>query len=458
MSAELPHVVILGAGFGGLAAAKALKNAPVRVTVLDKRNHHLFQPLLYQVASAALASTDIAAATRVVLKRQKNTTVMMARAIAIDPTRKVITLEDGELTYDFLIVAAGMTNSYFGHDEWAEHAPGLKSLEEALDIRRRILLAYEAAERETDAEARKELLTFVVIGGGPTGVELAGALQEIAQRTMAKNFRNFDPTKARVILIEGGPRLLAAFPEDLSESALTQLKHLGVEARLNTRAKNIDARGVTLDGEHIAARTVLWGAGVAGVPVAKTMGVPTDRSGRIAVDETLVAKGLSSVYVIGDLAALEQDGVQLPGVAQNAIQGGRAAARNIVHSIRNEPLVAYRYKDLGSMATIGRSHAVAVVGKLKFKGVIAWFAWLFVHLMALVGHRNRLMVFLEWAFAYVSFNRSARIILERPVKSMETAPLSRVSLPKAALPSPATTDGAAPRAPEKPASAAASLA
>lgn len=427
MRADLPHVVILGAGFGGLAAARALKGAPVRVTLIDKRNHHLFQPLLYQVATAALAATDIAAATRVVLKRQSNATVMMARATAIDPTRKVIALEDGELRYDYLIVAAGMTNSYFGHDEWAEHAPGLKSLEEALDIRRRILVAYEAAERETDPEARKELLTFVVIGGGATGVELAGALQEIAQRTMAKNFRNFDPTQARVLLLEGGPRLLAAFPEDSSASALAQLRHLGVEVRLDTRAKNIDARGVQLDGEHIAARTVLWGAGVTGVPVAKTLGVPTDRSGRIAVDPTLVAKGLSSVYVIGDLAALEQDGEQLPGVAQNAIQGGRAAAKNILRSVRGEPLLAYRYKDLGSMATIGRSHAVAVVGKLKFTGVFAWLAWLFVHLMALVGHRNRLVVFLEWAFAYVSFNRSARIILERPVKSMETAPVSRIS-------------------------------
>ncbi len=451
MSADLPHVVILGAGFGGLAAAKALKGAPVRVTLVDKRNHHLFQPLLYQVATAALAATDIAAATRVVLKRQKNATVMMARATAIDPARKVVTLQDGELAYDYLILAAGMTNSYFGHDEWAEHAPGLKSLEEALDIRRRVLLAYEAAERETDAEARKELMTFVVIGGGPTGVELAGALQEIAQRTMAKNFRNFDPTKARVLLLEGSPRLLAAFPEDLSASALAQLQHLGVEVRLNTRAKNIDARGVQFEGVHVAARTVLWAAGVAGVPIAKTLGVSTDRSGRIAVEPTLVAKGLSSVYVIGDLAALAQDGEQLPGVAQNAIQGGRAAAKNILLSVRGEPLVAYRYKDLGSMATIGRSHAVAVAGKLKFTGVLAWLAWLFVHLMALVGYRNRLMVFMEWAFAYISYSRSARIILERPVKSMETAPVSQMSAPQ-----PISVERSSARTSEK--TAAASLA
>jgi NADH:ubiquinone reductase (H+-translocating) len=431
MNSEHPHVVILGAGFGGLSAARALKGAPVRVTVVDKRNHHLFQPLLYQVATAGLAATDIAAPTRVVLKRQKNATVVMARATAVDTSRKVVVLQDGELAYDYLILAAGMTNSYFGHDEWAEHAPGLKSLEEALDIRRRILLAYEAAERETDDAARQALLTFVVIGGGPTGVELAGALQEIAQRTMAKNFRNFDPTSARVLLIEGGPRLLGSFPEDASASALAQLRHLGVDVRLNTRARHIDTFGVKLDGEHIAAHTVLWGAGVAGVPIAKTLGVATDRAGRVPVESTLAVKGVASVFAIGDLAALEQDGEQLPGVAQNAIQGGRIAAANVIHAIRGEPLMPYRYNDLGSMATIGRSHAVVVIGKFKFSGVFAWITWLFVHLMALVGYRNRLVVFLEWAFAYVSFNRSARIILERPVPRTDAAPVSRANLPRA---------------------------
>jgi len=395
---------------------RALAKASVRVTVVDKRNHHLFQPLLYQVATAGLAATDIAAPIRKILASQKNAEVLMARATRVDAERKRLVLVDGELPYDYLIIAAGMTNSYFGHDEWEVHAPGLKSLEEALEIRRRVLSAYEAAERASDAAGRAPFLTFVVIGGGPTGVELAGALAEIARRTMTKNFRNFDPKDAKVVLVEGGPRLLPAMPVELSERTRSDLEALGVDVRLSARAESIDAEGVDLTGpdgaERIHARTVLWGAGVAGVPIGKTLGVEPDRAGRVPVGEDLRVVGLDDVFVVGDLARFEQpDGTLVPGVAPAAMQQGELAAKNILAAIRGEAPRAFSYVDKGSMATIGRKKAVAVAGRFKMTGLLAWLAWLFVHLMALVGFRNRLMVLMEWAWAYFSFQRSARIIL-----------------------------------------------
>jgi NADH dehydrogenase len=426
-----PHVVILGGGFGGIAAARALRRADVRITLVDKRNHHVFQPLLYQVATAALAATDIAAPIRKILADQENATVFMARATAIDPRRKTVRLVDGELAYDHLIVAVGMTNTYFGHDEWEQHAPGLKSLEEALFIRRRILLAYEAAERTNDPEARKRFLTFVVVGGGPTGVELAGALAEIAKKTMAKNFRRFDPGAARVVLVEGGPRVLPTFPEEISFQAWHDLRDLGVEVILNSRAKAIDARGVTLDDERIDAETILWGAGVGGVPLVKTMGVPVDKAGRVIVERDLSVAGFPEVYVIGDVAAATlEDGSLCPGVAQGAIQGGQHAAKMILRRIAGDETEPFRYRDLGTMATIGRQRAVAVIGSIRMQGLIAWLAWIFVHLMALIEFRSRFMILLEWAWAYVTYQRSARIVLDQPAPLdaplSEPAPRSRV--------------------------------
>jgi NADH:ubiquinone reductase (H+-translocating) len=423
MSEQLPHVVILGAGFGGLEAAKALRKTKVRVTVVDKRNHHLFQPLLYQVATAALSAPDIAAPIRKILSNQRNTTVLMARAKRIDAAGKALELIDGQrLPYDYLIVASGMTNDYFGHDEWETHAPGLKSLEEALDIRRRVLLAYESAEREQDAAKRKAWLTFIVIGGGATGVELAGALVEIARRTMIRNFRNFDPTEARVVLLEGGERLLAAFPEHLSERAKSDLTKLGVEVRLGARATTIDERGVVLGDERIEGRTVLWGAGVRGVPVAASLGVKVDRAGRVPVRPDLTVEGLPGVFVIGDAASFIEEGQPLPGVAQVALQGGRQAARNIALDLQKKPMEPFHYTDLGSMATIGRSSAVLSAGKIQIGGFVAWLGWLFVHLMALIGFRNRVAVLAEWCWAYVSYQRSARIILEAPIDAAPPPP------------------------------------
>ncbi len=419
-----PRVVILGAGFGGLEAAKSLAGKDVDVTVVDKRNHHLFQPLLYQVATAGLAATDIAAPIRNILSDQENCTVLLGRATAIDPKARTLTLDTGEgvtaLEYDALILACGMTNAYFGHDDWEAAAPGLKSLEEALDVRRRVLLAFEAAEGVEKPEERSALLTFVVIGGGPTGVELAGALAEIARQTMMKNFRHFDPSEAKVILVEGGARVLSAFPTELSQYARDELASLGVDVRTKAFAKVIDKGGVTIQEnggpeERIDARTVLWAAGVGGVPVVKTLGVPLQRGGRVEVDATLRVKGLERVFAIGDIAALVQDGEPLPGVAQVAIQGGRIAAKNALRTFAGRELVPFRYKNLGEMATIGRSRAVAVIGKMRMTGMLAWLAWLFVHLMALVGFRNRVVVLLEWAWAYVSYQRSARVILDAPV-------------------------------------------
>jgi NADH dehydrogenase len=404
-------VVIIGGGFGGLYAARALRNAPVRVTLIDRRNHHVFQPLLYQVAMAALSPGDIASPIRWILRRQRNVEVLLAEARAIDTQRRTVVLTDGEITYDYLIVATGATHAYFGHDEWRLIAPGLKTLEDAVEIRRRVLLAFERAEREPDAERRKQLLTFVVIGGGPTGVELAGALAEIAKRSLARNFRNFDPSSSRVILLEGGSTLLSAFPAALRDAALNDLKRIGVDVRLNARVTNVANGRVNIGNDHIDAATVLWAAGVAASPLGRTLGVSVDGAGRVRIEPDLTLPGSPNVFVIGDLSVLNDErGQPLPGVAQVAIQMGQHAVKNILRSIEGQPLRAFRYKDLGNMATIGRNSAIADFGTFTLKGYIAWLAWLFVHIMNLIGFRNRIVVLVQWAWAYFSYQRAIRLI------------------------------------------------
>lgn len=413
MAKELPHVIIIGGGFGGLEVARALARARVRITLVDKRNHHLFQPLLYQVATAGLAAPDIAAPIRKILADQPNVTVLMERAISIQREKKVLVTGDGELDYDYLVVATGVTNDYFGHPQWEAHAPGLKSLEEAVDIRRRVLLAFETAEKEPEAEKRAPWLTFVVIGGGATGVELAGALSEIARRTMASDFRNFRPGDARVVLLEGGPRLLPAFPPELSEQARHDLQELGVEVQLNARAQSIDERGVKIENEFIEARNVLWAAGVRGVPVAASIGAKMDRAGRVFVRPDLTVEGAPGVFVIGDAAAFPVGDGILPGVAQVALQQGRQVGRNIMASMAGKPLGSFSYFDRGSMATIGRNRAIAYSAGIQLTGFVAWLGWVFIHVLYLVEFRNRLVVLFEWLWAYISYSRSARIIIER---------------------------------------------
>jgi NADH dehydrogenase len=381
------------------------------VTVLDRRNHHLFQPLLYQVAMAALSPGDIASPIRWILRKQRNAEVLLAEAQAIDLARRTVVLTDGQIPYDFLIVATGATHAYFGHDEWRDTAPGLKTLEDAVEIRRRVLLAFERAEREPDAARRAALLTFVVIGGGPTGVELAGALAEIARRSLARDFRHFDPSSARVILLEGSPTILSTFPERLRQSAQRDLQRIGVDVRTGARVTGVADGRVTIGEDHIDAETVLWAAGVAASPLGRTFGVPVDPAGRVRVEPDLTIPGHPNVFVIGDLAAfLDEHGTPLPGVAQVAIQMGQHAVKNILRAIERQPLRAFRYKDLGNMATIGRNSAIADFGTFTMKGYPAWLAWLFVHLMNLIGFRNRIVVLVQWAWAYFSYRRAIRLI------------------------------------------------
>ncbi len=421
-ASDIPHVVIIGGGFGGLYAARALKGVAVRVTVIDRRNHHLFQPLLYQVASAALNPSEIAYPIRAALRRQTNARVMLAEALDVDVERQRIVLDEGELDYDFLIVATGATHSYFGHDEWATHAPGLKTIEDALEIRRRVLLAYEAAEREDDPERVREWLTFAVVGAGPTGVELAGALAEIARHALAKDFREIDPADARVLLLEGGERVLPPYPPKLSAKAQRQLERLGVEVRTSALVTDIDERGVTVGDERIPARTVLWAAGVAASPLAEALGAPLDRAGRVLVDPDLTLPGRDDVFVIGDLAAVEGDGGMVPGVAPAAIQGGQHAARCIRSAVTgNRSYPAFQYRDKGSLATIGRAAAVADFGKLRFGGFFAWLAWMLIHVLFLIGFRTKLFVMLSWAWSYVTFRRGARLITGTPEKLLPPA-------------------------------------
>ncbi len=408
----VPRVVVIGGGFGGLTAARALKKAPVEVLLLDRRNHHVFQPLLYQVATAGLSPGDIAAPIRWILRHQPNARVWLGDVESIDPAGKRLRLTDGgEVAYDYLIVAAGATHAYFGHDEWRQYAPGLKTLEDALDTRRRVLLAFEEAERTTDKAAQRRLLTFVVIGGGPTGVEMAGALAEIARHTLAHDFRAIDPESARVILIEGGPNVLGSYPEELSAFARHALERLGVNVWTGSIVTNVTEGKVHVGGETIEAGTILWAAGVSASPLGAKLGVPLDRAGRVLVNDTLTVPEHPEIFVIGDLAALKgTDGRWLPGVAQVAIQQGRLAAANLQRQLRGEPLQPFHYRNLGSLATIGRNKAVAEIPGWTFKGYVAWLFWLFVHVMNLVGFRNRLSVLTQWAFSYVTHQRSVRLI------------------------------------------------
>jgi NADH:ubiquinone reductase (H+-translocating) len=406
-----PHVVVVGGGFGGLYASRALADRPVRVTLLDRRNHHLFQPLLYQVATAALNPSDIATPLRSILRRAGNVTVLLAEVQSVDLAGRRLVLDEGEMRYDTLVLAVGAGNSYFGHDDWEPFAPSLKTLEDALEIRRRVLLAYEAAERERDGAEQRALLTSVVIGGGPTGVELAGALAEISRETIARDFRLIDPTKARILLLEGGPRVLASFPDPLPARAAAALARIGVEVRTGALVTRVTSDAVWLGGEQIRARTVLWAAGVAAAPLTRTLGVPLDRAGRVLVERDLSVPGHPEAFAIGDGAAfVGDDGRPLPGLAPVAIQQGRAVAANILHRLAGEPTRPFRYRDRGSMATIGRAAAVAVIGRLRLSGLPAWLAWLFVHIMFLIGFRNRFLVLFEWAWAYLSWQRGARLI------------------------------------------------
>ncbi|MGZ3392075.1 MAG: NAD(P)/FAD-dependent oxidoreductase [Isosphaeraceae bacterium] len=420
MAGPLPHVVILGAGFGGLNAARALKRAPVRITVIDRANHHLFQPLLYQVATAALSPADISAPIRRILRRQNNVEVLLAEATAIDlPSRRVV-LADGEVDYDFLIVATGATHTYFGHEDWELLAPGLKTLKDALQIRQRILIAFEIAEREPDKRLRHEWMTFVIVGAGPTGVELAGTLAEVARQTLARDFRHIDTAEARVVLVEAATKVLGMFEDTLSAKAQDQLKRLGVDVRLGLPVSEITALGVQVGSEWIGARTIIWAAGVAASPLARSLNVPLDRAGRVLVEPDLTVPGHDNVYVIGDLAHLEQEGKPVPGIAPAAMQEGRQAASNLLRSLGGQERLPFRYHDKGMLATIGRGAAVAHIGSIRASGYLAWLLWLFVHIFFLIGFRNRLLVMIQWAWSYITFDRGARLITEgltRPLVS-----------------------------------------
>lgn len=407
-------MVIAGCGFGGLFAARELAHAPVRVTVIDRTNHHLFQPLLYQVATAALSSPAVAAPIRNILGGQGNALVIYGEVQRVDIARRVVILDGGdEIAYDHLVLATGADNSYFGNDAWAAVAPSLKTLEDAFEIRRRVLLAFEHAEREVDPAKRPDWLTFVVIGAGATGVELAGAFAEIARHTLSGEFRRFNPRNARVVLVEGTDRVLPTYPPSLSERARQQLERLGVTVWLDKRVTGIDAGGVQLGGERLAARTVVWAAGVAASPLGATLGVPLDRAGRVQVDAYLSIPGHPEVTVVGDLAALSWHEPPVPGIAPAAKQMGRHVASNIMRRVKNQEPKPFVYRDYGMLATIGRNAAVAVIGRLKLSGYPAWLLWLMAHIWFLIGFRNRLVVMIDWAWAYWTFERGARIVSGR---------------------------------------------
>ncbi|HEX2013294.1 MAG TPA: NAD(P)/FAD-dependent oxidoreductase [Roseateles sp.] len=424
MSSARPHVVIIGCGFGGLEAARTLGDAALDITLIDRSNHHLFQPLLYQVATAGLSAPSIAAPIRHMLRGLRNVTVLMAEVSGIDKSARRVLLADGQqIAYDHLIVASGATHSYFGHDDWAEHAPGLKTLADAFRLRARVLRAFEQAEVLATEAERRPWLSFVVIGAGPTGVEMAGTLAEIARHTLKDEFRRIDPSRAQVLLLEGSPRVLQAFRPELSAKAQAQLEGLGVQVRTSARVVAIDAEGVEVEDEQgrrsrIPSRTVVWAAGVAASPLGKTLDVPLDRAGRVVVDGLLNIPGRREIYVVGDLAAaqsLEADGTTkpVPGVSPGAKQMGRHAARTLLARIANRPDPApFRYADYGALATIGRKAAVADVGRFQFSGYFAWLFWLFVHIYFLIGFRNRLVVLMDWAWAYWSFARYARVVAE----------------------------------------------
>ena len=413
----VPHLVIVGGGFAGLWATRALAKARLRITLIDRRNHHLFQPLLYQVATAGLSSPDIAAPLRHILRRQRNVDVRLGEVVAIDKQQRHVVLGDGtQVAYDLLMVASGATHAYFGHDEWAGDAPGLKTLDDALLLRRKLLLAFERAEAESDPEKKAAWLSFAVVGAGPTGVELAGTLAEIARHTLKNEFRHIDPASARVRLVEAGPRVLSSFPERLSQKAREQLERLGVEVLTGTPVNDINAFGFQLGDVHVPARTVVWAAGVAASPLARTLDVPLDRAGRVQVQPDLTVPGHPEIFVAGDLASLQQaDGRPVPGVAPAAKQMGGHVAAVIRARLDGKPVPApFHYKDQGNLATIGRMAAIVHMGKLQLSGVLAWWFWLAAHVFFLIGFRNRLVVLLNWGVAYWSYQRSARIILGNP--------------------------------------------
>jgi NADH:ubiquinone reductase (H+-translocating) len=418
---EQAHVVILGGGFAGLAAARALDVPGVRITLVDRCNHHLFQPLLYQVATAALAAPDVSAPIRKLLWRQQNVTVWMSSVQRINVEKKQVWVDGRQIDYDYLILATGMRHAYFGNDKWAAYAPGLKTIGEALDIRRRILRAFESAEIADTAEERRACTTFVIIGAGPTGVELAGALAEIAGRTLARDFRHFDPRTTRVILVEAGPRVLPTFSEALSHRARKELEGLGIEIRTSSAVTDIGDDFVEIGSDHITTRTVLWAAGVRASPLTNHLGVPLDRGGRVWVEGDLSVPDRSEVFVAGDLIAKTQNGKPLPGVAQLAVQSGRHAARNILLSLAGKPRAPFVYVDRGSMATIGRNKAVAQIGRFQCSGIVAWWLWLLVHVLSLVEFRSRVSVLMEWAFAYFTWQRRSRVILEVPRETASAA-------------------------------------
>ena len=414
-----PRVVIVGAGFGGLTAARALARAPAQITVIDRKNHHTFQPLLYQVATAGLSPSEIAAPIRSILRGRENVEVLLGEVTGFDLARRLVETPELKIPYDYLVVAAGASHAYFGHDDWEPFAPGLKTIEDALEIRRRVLLAFELAERQAAAGESGFPLNFVVVGAGPTGVELAGTLAEISRHALAQEFRAIDPRSAKILLLEGGPRVLPTYPEELSRSAQEQLQRLGVEVRTSAMVTGVESGVVRVGETRLTAAVILWAAGVAASPLGKKLGVPVDRAGRVAVDPDLSLPDHPEVFVIGDLAALkDENGKMLPGVAPVAMQQGRYVAGIIQHEVevateapaKALPRPGFHYWDKGSLATIGRAAAVAEFGKLHISGFIAWLAWLFVHILFLIGFRNRLLVFIEWAWSYVTYERSARLI------------------------------------------------
>jgi NADH dehydrogenase len=410
---QRPRVVIIGGGFGGLSAAKALKSANADVVVIDRTNHHLFQPLLYQVATASLSPGDISAPIRHVLRKQQNTSVLLAEVTDIDVDKRVvhIDLPDREIAYDYLIVASGSHHAYFGHDEWEPMAPGLKTVEDATELRRRFLLAFERAEKATDEAEREAYMTFVIVGGGPTGTELSGAFPTIARKALRPDFRNIDTEKTRVILLEGGPRILPTFPEDLAEKARQSLVHLGVEVRTNSIVTRIEPDAVYIGDEKISTRTAFWAAGNAASPLGKKLGAPVDKVGRVLVNPDLSIPGHQEVFVVGDLAfKMRENGRQVPGVCPAANQEGTWAAKNVRRLMGHLPTKPFHYFNKGDLAVIGRSHAIADFGRVRFSGRIAWLLWLFVHIMYLVGFRNRISVFIEWAYSFITYQRGVRLI------------------------------------------------
>jgi NADH dehydrogenase len=431
MNVKAPlQVVIVGAGFGGLKAAEGLAHLPVQITVIDRKNHHTFQPLLYQVATAGLSPAEIAAPVREILHRHKNVEVLMGDVTGFDLENRKLHLKGDEIGYDYLIVAAGATHAYFGHDDWEPLAPGLKTIEDALEMRRRILLSYEVAERGAALTGMHRPLNFVIVGAGPTGVELAGTLAEIARKSLPKNFRNIDPTKTRIVLVEAGPSVLSSYPEDLRQSAVRQLQHLGVEVRTNSPVTSVESGQVRIGEEMFPAEVVLWAAGVSASPLGRALGAPVDKAGRVFVEPDLSLPGHREVFVIGDLAALkDKNGKSLPGVAPAAMQQGTWAAKQIKADLAGKTRQPFHYFDKGSLATIGRAAAIAQFGKVHISGFLAWLTWLFVHIMFLIGFRNRIVVMLQWAWSYLTYERAAWLITGATrviaVPSMEYAERAR---------------------------------